>query len=32
MFGDTEVEVFEEVGDACEETDALDAAGFGLIQ
>ena len=30
--GDAEVEVFEEVGDAGEEADALDAAGFGLIE
>jgi len=32
MFGDAEVEVLEESGDAGEETDALDAAGFGLIE
>ncbi len=31
-FGDAEVEVFEEGGDAGEETDAADAAGFGLIE
>ena len=32
MFGDAEVEVLEESGDAGEETDALDAAGFRLIE
>ena len=32
MFGDAEVEVLEKTGDAGEETDALDAAGFGLIE
>ncbi len=32
VFGDAEVEVFEEGGDAREEADALDAAGFGLIE
>ena len=32
MFGDAEVEVFEEGWDAGEETDALDGAGFGLIE
>ncbi len=32
MAGDAEVEVIEEVGDASEETDAFDAAGFGLIE
>src|SRR5258705_1862540 len=32
MFGDAEVEVLEESGDAGEETDALDAAGLGLIE
>src|SRR3977135_307289 len=31
MFGDAEVEVLEESGDAGEETDACNAAGFGLI-
>ena len=31
-FGDAELEALEERGDACEETDALDAAGFGLIE
>jgi len=31
-IGDAEVEVVEESGDAGEETDALDAAGFGLIE
>jgi hypothetical protein len=31
-FGDAEVEVLEESGDAGEETDALDAAGFSLIE
>ena len=31
-FGDAEVEVLEEGGDAGEETDALDSAGFGLIE
>ena len=31
-FGDAEVEVLEESGDAGEETDALDSAGFGLIE
>ena len=31
MVGDAEVEVFEEGRDACEEADALDATGFGLI-
>jgi hypothetical protein len=30
--GDAEVEVFEEGGNASEEADALDAAGFGLIE
>ena len=32
MFGDTEVEVFEESGDPGEEADARDAAGFSLIE
>ena len=32
MFGDAEVEVFEEGWDASEEADALDASGFGLIE
>jgi hypothetical protein len=32
MFGDAEVEVLEESGDAGEKTDAPDAAGFGLIE
>jgi hypothetical protein len=32
MFGDAEAEVLEEGGDASEETDAPDAAGFGLIE
>jgi hypothetical protein len=32
MVGDAEVEVLEEGGDAGEETDALDSAGFGLIE
>ena len=32
MFGDAEVEVLEECGNAGEETDALDSAGFGLIE
>jgi hypothetical protein len=32
MLGDTKVKVFEEVGDASEETDALDAFGSGLIK
>ena len=32
MFGDAEVEVLEESGDAGEETDAPDAAGLGLIE
>jgi len=32
MFGDAEVEVLEETGDAGEETDALDAAGLGFIE
>ena len=32
MFGDAEVEVLEESGDAGEETDACNAAGFGLIE
>ncbi len=32
MWGDTKVEVLEECGDAGEETDALDVAGFGLIE
>src|SRR5258708_1877916 len=32
MVGDAEVKVLEEGGDAGEETDALDAAGFGLIE
>ena len=32
VFGDTEVEVFEEGGDPGEEADAWDAAGFGLIE
>ena len=32
MFGDAEVEVLEKTGDAGEEADALDAAGFGLIE
>ena len=31
-FGDAEVEVLEEGGDAGEEADALDAAGLGLIE
>ena len=31
-FGDAELEVLEEGGDAGEETDALDAAGLGLIE
>ena len=31
-FGDAEVEVLEESGDAGEETDALDAACLGLIE
>jgi hypothetical protein len=31
-FGDAEAEVLEEGRDASEETDALDAAGFGLIE
>jgi hypothetical protein len=32
MFGSAEVEVLEESRDAGEETDALDAAGFGLVE
>ena len=32
VFGDTEVEVFEEGRDSGEEADARDAAGFGLIE
>jgi hypothetical protein len=32
VFGDAEVEVLEEGGDTSEEADALDAAGFGLIE
>ncbi len=32
MAGDAELEVFEEGRDACEEADALDTAGFGLIE
>ena len=32
MVDDAEVEVIEEGGDAGEEADALDAAGFGLIE
>ena len=32
MVGDAEVEVFEESGNACEETDALDVAGLDLIE
>lgn len=30
--GDTEVKVFEESGNACEETDALDVAGLGFMK
>ena len=32
MFGDAEVKVLEEGGDAREEADALDSAGFDLIE
>jgi hypothetical protein len=32
MFGDAEVEVFEEFGDAGEEADTPDVAGFRLIK
>jgi len=32
MFGDVEMEVLEEGGDASEEADAFDAAGLGLIE
>jgi hypothetical protein len=31
-LGDVELEVFEEGGNACEEADALDAVGFGLLK
>jgi hypothetical protein len=32
VFGDAEVEVFEEGWDTSEQADALDASGFGLIE
>jgi hypothetical protein len=32
VVGDAEIEMFEEGGNACEQADALDAAGLGLME